>query len=377
MFLPQSGNWIAFIAVDPSFAGTLEVHALPDWTLLESSPTGPPRASRRNRRPEKLLVVNSAVGDSQLLDDDHLGNDRVPAGATDAVDAFYSHDGRLLVTASRRGDLTIRDPSTFNPIKHLSGAGASTNVYFAPTIAFSNDSRFILTALDGRARLWDVATGEPIGEPFGVSGGPTPSVVGGSTPKYITHADGRLHIWNFDVDHYHEMACQAAGRNMTSEEWAQYGPHNEAYHANLRAMAGRVHLLPGSTDLRRVSRLNAGTSHAPLIDACTPQTSSAASLWFRDEHTEQAAHIHGQCLHLDERRTGASGAPRRQLFVELSGDHERSRYGAAGPRQAVCHAASLFLDKKMFWMPRPITAPTRRPTTHHRNTTGNSVVSPQ
>ena len=50
-------------------------------------------------------------------------------------------------------------------------------------------------------------------------------------PKYVTLADGTLRVYDFDVDRYGEIACQAAGRNMTRQEWELYGPRNETYHA--------------------------------------------------------------------------------------------------------------------------------------------------
>ncbi len=77
-----------------------------------------------------------------------------------------------------------------------------------------------------------MATGQPIGEPVGTAGSAVySSVVGDASSKYVTIADNRLQVWNFDVDHYPDMACQAAGRNMTAEEWKLYGPRNEACHA--------------------------------------------------------------------------------------------------------------------------------------------------
>jgi hypothetical protein len=98
-------------------------------------------------------------------------------------------------------------------------------------LAFRSDSELLLTAVDGRARLWDTTTGQPIGVPMGRAGGPPwPNVVGGAAPRYVALTDGRLEVWTFDVEHYREMACKAAGRNLSQHEWALYGPPGEQYH---------------------------------------------------------------------------------------------------------------------------------------------------
>jgi formylglycine-generating enzyme required for sulfatase activity len=41
---------------------------------------------------------------------------------------------------------------------------------------------------------------------------------------------GRLGIWDFDIDSWHEKACFKAGRNLTQDEWGLYFPH-EPYRA--------------------------------------------------------------------------------------------------------------------------------------------------
>ena len=38
-------------------------------------------------------------------------------------------------------------------------------------------------------------------------------------------------VWNLNTDEWFDIACQAAGRNFTPEEWEQYGPAGEPYRA--------------------------------------------------------------------------------------------------------------------------------------------------
>ncbi|HEX9259455.1 MAG TPA: hypothetical protein VF855_07945 [Acidimicrobiales bacterium] len=33
-----------------------------------------------------------------------------------------------------------------------------------------------------------------------------------------------MEIWRMDVEQWRSIACRAAGRNMTTEEWNQLGP---------------------------------------------------------------------------------------------------------------------------------------------------------
>lgn len=37
--------------------------------------------------------------------------------------------------------------------------------------------------------------------------------------------------WNLDDDSWYDVACQAAGRNMTRAEWEQFGPRDAEYRA--------------------------------------------------------------------------------------------------------------------------------------------------
>jgi len=74
--------------------------------------------------------------------------------------------------------------------------------------------------------------GDPIGDPVDLDDVPSrQQVLSGRVPRYVAMTGGLLQIWRFDVDHYHEIACQAAGRNMTQQEWERYGPPDEPYHA--------------------------------------------------------------------------------------------------------------------------------------------------
>ncbi|MDG2112371.1 MAG: hypothetical protein P8N02_07145 [Actinomycetota bacterium] len=50
-------------------------------------------------------------------------------------------------------------------------------------------------------------------------------------PVTITGIGDSFLLWNLDTSTWFDIACQAAGRNLTSEEWKQFGPRNEEYRA--------------------------------------------------------------------------------------------------------------------------------------------------
>ena len=150
VFVPRSGSWIALVLTDgPSDARGARSAGLDVAAELSAGFDG---ATRWKCRARPVASLQRLHRKQPAARHDDVEADPIPLGPTDAVDARFSPDGRWLVTASGRGDLTIRDPSTFDPIKVLSGAGAAGNGSWAPSLAVSDDSRFILSALDGRAR---------------------------------------------------------------------------------------------------------------------------------------------------------------------------------------------------------------------------------
>ena len=60
----------------------------------------------------------------------------------------------------------------------------------------------------------------PLLEPYGDT----------SVPNLITTTPNQLLAWNLDVKTWPAVACEAAGRNLTLDEWERFGP-DEPYHA--------------------------------------------------------------------------------------------------------------------------------------------------
>lgn len=56
-----------------------------------------------------------------------------------------------------------------------------------------------------------------------------------STPLLFDHDRqliaglGQVTVWNVDTAHWGDKACDAAGRNLTQDEWRRYLPPGEPY----------------------------------------------------------------------------------------------------------------------------------------------------
>ena len=85
-------------------------------------------------------------------------------------------------------------------------------------------------------RLYDMETGEQIGDPFPSR---SPLTFGFHTPdgrSLITYEDPAI-IWDVDPASWRDKACTVAGRNMTRAEWARHMPADEPYRATCSAFA--------------------------------------------------------------------------------------------------------------------------------------------
>lgn len=146
-------------------------------------------------------------------------------------DITLSPDGRWLAAdGSEPGqyalwDLSVKDPAaTARVLDNPQGMGLSG-------AAFTPDSRWLVTSHDSMSEqgntLWklDVADTAPVSLPGGklISGG-------------AFSADGRwlvargvdsLQLWPMRLDELLDLACRAAGRNLTQGEWKEYFPGQE------------------------------------------------------------------------------------------------------------------------------------------------------
>ena len=58
----------------------------------------------------------------------------------------------------------------------------------------------------------------------------------------------RMMIWDLDPAVWRVRACEAAGRNLTRDEWTKFLPEGEPYHVTCPQYPGRV-TSPAAPDL--------------------------------------------------------------------------------------------------------------------------------
>ena len=148
--------------------------------------------------------------------DDDLGDE-----GRSVISLRYSPDDEFLVTVDAAGNVAVLDATTHETLRVMVGSRS-------PNIAdglffFADDGQYLVTAFDSTARLWDLAAGLAIGDPFPNDAN---NRIGGADglPRFVTAVGRHRLIWELHVDSWRELACQAAGRNMTREEWAEFGP---------------------------------------------------------------------------------------------------------------------------------------------------------
>ncbi len=142
--------------------------------------------------------------------------------------AEYSPDGKWLVTISADGKILLRDPETMQPAfsEILGVTNGVTGLSHGPF--FSADGRFMVTTADGVGRLWDLEALIQIGEGFPSDPGTSPAA--SLDGRWLGTFEGeRVLIWDLDVSRWYDIACAAAGRNLTLGEWEQFGPAGRPY----------------------------------------------------------------------------------------------------------------------------------------------------
>ncbi len=141
----------------------------------------------------------------------------------------WSPSRELFISIGVAGELVVRDGNTFEPVSTIQNDGASLGGAFE-LMAFSPDERFLLTAL-GSAELWDLDTGRRIGVPFPSATGREPGIGSGEQLQTVTATEDGFIVWNMDVDAWPDVACEAAGSDLSEDEWRQFGPRDEPWRA--------------------------------------------------------------------------------------------------------------------------------------------------
>jgi WD40 repeat protein len=151
----------------------------------------------------------------------------------------FSPDGQLLAVAGTDNTITLWDVATGEPF----GQPLVGHAFEVNSLAFSPDGQMLASgSADRTVMLWDVATGQPLGLPLtghigqvnSVAFSPDGKILASSSASPIgtvaRSADKSIILWDVDVESWEERACRRANRNLTRKEWRQiFG--DEAYRA--------------------------------------------------------------------------------------------------------------------------------------------------
>ena len=151
-----------------------------------------------------------------------------PASEGDPV-VFVRHSpaGDFLATSEPSGRIAICDPETLERIgDELVGHAGGLNI----ASAFNPDgTRLLSIGEDGTIILWDVPSRSRLADSFPTGDGTEPA--GLPDGRATTIVGDHILLWNLNTDEWYDIACRAAGRNLTRAEWEEFGPADVEYTA--------------------------------------------------------------------------------------------------------------------------------------------------
>lgn len=152
----------------------------------------------------------------------------------------FTADDRTLLIGDQDGGIKEIDVATrtVSPSPFENMHGPVVRLYPLP------DGGLLAISHDGTMSIYDSTSGQPLGPPMGWAPAVKPDLF--SVPNAdlglfsVPNADLRLHhvlapdrqglrLWNIDPSTWPAVACQRAGRNLTSDEWTRYLPADEPY----------------------------------------------------------------------------------------------------------------------------------------------------
>lgn len=141
----------------------------------------------------------------------------------EVISVQFSGDGRWLATVGQDGRVRLLDTDEFALAHEL-----STRLEPIPfrTFGFIGSDHLLTFGKQG-TELWSIEANTRIGDPFPSAPDFTARDAGDS--GLITGTDEHLLLWEIEPESWPRIACQAAGRNMTPDEWELLGPHNQQY----------------------------------------------------------------------------------------------------------------------------------------------------
>jgi WD40 repeat protein len=127
-------------------------------------------------------------------------------------------NGRI-VRAEPSGQVSFLDDRTLEPI----GAAFRAVVGRIEDVAMSRDGQLVMIrGADRTVRLFDAASGTPLGDPIALPGPVVGASLRGDGLELAAQAATGVGLWDLDPEHWRAAACRVAGRNLTRAEWDTY-----------------------------------------------------------------------------------------------------------------------------------------------------------
>ncbi|NOX29820.1 MAG: hypothetical protein GXP35_07215, partial [Actinobacteria bacterium] len=146
------------------------------------------------------------------------------------VEVAFTPDGLSLGLVAERGRLEIYDIGGDELKTVVSGTVAALGINNMSGLAFTTDGQYALIAGNG-ANLVHLATGQLVGAPFETSKLVSGASAAADGRALVTGTEDYLLVWDLTFNDWPDLACRAAGRNMTLDEWEQFGWPGEPYRA--------------------------------------------------------------------------------------------------------------------------------------------------
>ena len=180
--------------------------------------------------PDGRLFVAGDIGLSFVFDS---------SGRPIKTDALSDHqyftgswgpDGTLVLPDYSTGEVRIVDPVT-NRQTFAVYAGPTGFTQVAVGSNGRGGLRGVAASTGNLITLWDVATGQTIGDPIEAGSAGADALTNVNTALAADPDHHQMILWDLDPAVWQVRACEAAGRNLTRDEWKNYLPDGEPYHA--------------------------------------------------------------------------------------------------------------------------------------------------
>ena len=135
-------------------------------------------------------------------------------------------ESRLLIVGSRQ----IEEVDVTSRQRRVVAVGVvqASAIYNANTVEVTDHGLTVLAGPEGLA-LYDSETWAPVGATIPSAFLQISASIAAGGDWAVTGSEEHFLVWNLDPDAWPGLACAAAGRNLTLDEWERFAPTGEEY----------------------------------------------------------------------------------------------------------------------------------------------------